>query len=515
MKQLKKLLFLIILLTVSCSFPNGGMDTKSIENGEERTVDINHTDVERQSIGNCWLYAAASWAESLNKTATNTEFDSSQSYWTYMHWFDQIAGSRSISEITTGGYWSKATSIISRYGIIREEDFIPEDGLNNTEISYRQSSALSTLNRELMENGRLSTYEARTNYSLVREIMDEAWGLDEKVISQLDRVFGEDMSKTFSSYNNQADSGNSSIINPEDFIVEYNNRRTTLAVAADEWQSVSYGYYYDKRETLKRVLTALNDGEPVVISWFVDFNALEDGSNYPELEGSFNMRTLEKLGKPGNQGGHMTILEDYEAIVSMESSTGSEPQKEVKNGSLSTGEWAYFPVFNYTGRVDINMTGTGDIDFYAKNGEQPSEDVYDARPYKSGSFESASINAEGALYVGVNGYKSGEYEIEITYYPEGSDPITERITLNAGVTLDPAIPGDKAKLDAALQDDTEIVFLRIKNSWGANRPGLAFAPFSEKGYHDLYMDYLDGSVRLKDSQGSRTPLNEFILPPGY
>ena len=38
-------------------------------------TDVNHTDVERQSIGNCWLYAHATWIESMNLTATGTAFD--------------------------------------------------------------------------------------------------------------------------------------------------------------------------------------------------------------------------------------------------------------------------------------------------------------------------------------------------------------------------------------------------------------------------------------------------------
>ena len=67
-------------------------DAAPVEADENEIVNVAQTDVERQSIGNCWLYAHASWVESMNMTATGEDFDISQSYWTYWHWFDQIAG---------------------------------------------------------------------------------------------------------------------------------------------------------------------------------------------------------------------------------------------------------------------------------------------------------------------------------------------------------------------------------------------------------------------------------------
>ena len=56
----------------------------------DNITDVEHTDVERQSIGNCWLYAEASWVESMHLSATGEKFDVSQSYWTYWHWYEQI-----------------------------------------------------------------------------------------------------------------------------------------------------------------------------------------------------------------------------------------------------------------------------------------------------------------------------------------------------------------------------------------------------------------------------------------
>ena len=71
-------------------------------------VDVPHTDVERQSIGNCWLYAHASWTESMHLAATGEAFDVSQSYWTYWYWFDQIAAGYT-NEVVTGDWEVPAT----------------------------------------------------------------------------------------------------------------------------------------------------------------------------------------------------------------------------------------------------------------------------------------------------------------------------------------------------------------------------------------------------------------------
>lgn len=87
-------------------------------------------------------------------------------------------------------------------------------------------------------------------------------------------------------------------------------------------------------------------------------------------------------------------------------------------------------------------------------------------------------------------------------------------TLAAGQTvLDPDI------LEAALSPEAEIEFFRIKNSWGES---LAPDNIEElKGYHDLYMAYLNGPIKecVKDgdddcaSTKDATPLRRVIMPP--
>jgi len=478
-------------------------DQEAVGQAEDAITDVAHTPVERQSIGNCWLYAEATWVESINLTylqanaqsgggavastcehqfcetgdklaagcmpadtdhaaclakiceddsyccdnewddicvkhvaeseycdaalceapvvddappAELDELDVSQSYWTYWHWFDQLTGYFSGDEISTGGNTWTSHSIIRDRGVMKEIDFVPADSDN--EMSYRQESALNKINQEL-KSGALKTQEARRDGKLVRQVMDEAWGLSDEVRAQLDKVFGEDGEMTLRS---GGELEGTNIISPNDIPVRYavksggevTYKDTTLTEALGDWDTVRYPSGGSAaRSSLKRVQEALHASAPVVITWDVDFNAMENGQN--ERRGSFNKQTLVEAGKPGHQGGHMTVLEDYKA-------------------------------------------------------------------------------------------KTQEFGI-----------------LEAGVTLDPSNPDDAAKLEAALQDDTEILLLRTKNSWGGARPDRAFAK-DFPGYHDLWMDYLNGPMKWcpneshptnENCRGESRPLRSYLLPPGF
>lgn len=406
----------LVLVALVPLFGCSGSDAAS---GSSNITDVKHTDVERQSIGNCWLYAEASWIESMNLSATGEPLDVSQSYWTYWHWFDQIVDEGS-SAIETGGSFDVAASIVTSRGLVHEADFIAED--TTSEMSSRQHDALDAINREL-KDGRLSSYDARSNRKLVREVLDDAWKLTPEVREMLTRAFGDDASATL---DGGASVDGTAIVDPKALPVRYTERKTspsegtpkdtTLDRAIAEWRQQyypSYGGESARRDFQIRVQKALHDAQPVVITWNVDFNAMESWDE--ALRGSFNMTTLGNAGGPGRQGGHMTVLEDYQA---------------------ETEEFG---------------------------------------------------------------------------------------TLAAGVTLDPSVPEDKAKLDAALLRSTKLTFIRIKNSWGAFRDDRASAP-GFPGYHDLYLDYLNGpitwcpSVESKTSSnctGKAVPWKSVVLPPGY
>jgi hypothetical protein len=294
----------------------GGGDTGK---GESDITDVPQTPVERQAIGNCWLYAQASWVESMHLAATGDELDISQSYWTYWHWYGEILDGYG-DEIATGGNQWTANAIAAERGLMNEADFVGED--TTSEMSSRQSSALNAVNLELKEGGRLASSSARNDPATVRQVLDEAWQLSDEVKGLLDQVFGSDGRQTI---DDGASVEGTSIIAADDLEVAYTERKTdpdaptlkatNLSVAMKEWRDASYpnsgsNLASKRRQFQIRVQKALHDRQPVVVTWNVDFNAMESRMN--DLRGSFNMTTLDELG-PGRQGGHMTVMEDYQA----------------------------------------------------------------------------------------------------------------------------------------------------------------------------------------------------------
>lgn len=287
---------------------------------------VDHTKVKRQSIGNCWLYATASWYEALNKAATGEETDTSESWHTYWHWFEQIAnGAYGRTEISTGGSYGTAVGLVERYGLMMEGDFIPSEA--DAEMSRRQDQALNRINASL-KDGVLSDPAARRDRATVREELDKAWALSDEMIERIDAVFGPSVSRTLdrSAYARDAALDND-IIPARDYAARLKDPTTgeffvgSLEDAigkSNGWYSPRQGRYaYNevnyprspdaRREFWKRVQRALHDGQPIISSWKVDFNALN-------RESRFSMAELERLG-PGRQGGHMTVMHDYQAEV--------------------------------------------------------------------------------------------------------------------------------------------------------------------------------------------------------
>jgi len=95
--------------SVGCSAavtPEGEGEEEGVSTDDITQVD--HTKVKRQSIGNCWIYAVASWTEALNKRSTGNEANVSESYWTYWHWFEQLANGRAHFVVGVVEVWRDA-----------------------------------------------------------------------------------------------------------------------------------------------------------------------------------------------------------------------------------------------------------------------------------------------------------------------------------------------------------------------------------------------------------------------
>lgn len=283
-------------------------------------TEVKQSSVKDQSIGNCWTYAATGWVESLVKTANDKEMNLSESYVTYWYWYSQIAvGGLSAPAITEGGTFGAAAELMRHYGMMNEGDFIASEA--TAVLSKRQETALAAMNASL-STGALKTTAARADGKLVRQELDKAWALDPAVVANLDSTFGADGAKTLIDVT--VPDGvpilamkdlPAKLLNPTTKAVEdasvadaigtpeydWNPEARTGPLA---WNSASYPGAAEttgRRDFLKRVQRALHDSQPVIISWYVDFNALN-------AQGQF----LAPPATPGQQGGHMTILEDYE-----------------------------------------------------------------------------------------------------------------------------------------------------------------------------------------------------------
>ena len=323
--SLASMLALASATSVACAVDQGDSVATDDETGSstDDITQVNHSKVKRQSIGNCWLYAAAGWLESLNKAETGQEQNTSESWQTYWHWFDQIANGSSGTEISTGGSYVTAIELINRYGIVLEKDFIAAE--SEAEMSNRQSSALAAIN-ESLKNGALKDRAARRDRKLVRKELDRAWQLDTATVQRIDTVFGADVTKTLDRAYAARAPGNQ-IIRSKDFPVKLKDpqsgqlTRATLADAIGSgsglwspregrfaWNEVNYpSDARSRRDFWKRAQKALHDGMPVIMSWKVDFNALTSQS-------VFSLAELQRRG-PGRQGGHMVLMHDYEAEV--------------------------------------------------------------------------------------------------------------------------------------------------------------------------------------------------------
>jgi hypothetical protein len=416
---------MVALSVGGCAPQEGELGPISGENASEEptegtTVDevtnLTHTSVKRQSIGNCWIYATTGWIESQRAKYTRTtanpngeQVNISESWITYWHWYKHITDGSTSGEIETGGFWGEAGDLILTRGWMTEGDFIPEEA--NSETSQRQSSALNYMNTSI-RSGMLSTPAARANKALVRDELDRAFGLRPAIIAEMDTVFGADGARTLET----ARVSRQFIKRPTELIIGSartstgTTRRLNLSdifgrggsywnpdlrSGTYAWRSISYPSDTTGRARFwQRVLKAMNDGHPVIVSWLVDFNALDS-------MGNFTMTQLNTAGSPGRQGGHLTVTEDY--------------------------------------TVD-NVPGFGTLGLGQLSAEQRN---------------------------------------------------------------------------AALQGTLR--FLRIKNSWGTDRPDRA----SHNGYYDLYADYMNGPIAWKTSEEPnaptrrQTPLDQAIIPPGY
>jgi len=305
----------LAVLASGCS----GQASEHAAQGADEIVDVPHSTVKNQSLSNCWLYATMAWAESLHLASGARELDISESYLTYWHWFDQLVwdGAPGKTSIQEEGYFHQGMDLIYRFGIMAEADFIPEEATATR--SSRQSSAKAKLDRA-MRDGALATREARMDKALVRRELNLAWGLSDDVVNEMNAVFGEGYDRSLDQSSTVVPAG-SPIRSARDIPIlaakaDGTTREATLADAIGDrawdqgfgrrkgalaWNDLDYPRDPAEQRAFEiRIQRALHARQPVVISWFIDFNAMS-GSAFKAPP-----------ARPGRQGGHVTVLEDYQ-----------------------------------------------------------------------------------------------------------------------------------------------------------------------------------------------------------
>lgn len=381
-------------------------------------AEVNASNVKQQAVGNCWVYATVSWAETLHRLRTNEKrkgLDISESYLTYWDWYEKLLNSPSLpAKLEPAAHPSNAMGLMQRYGLMGEGAFLPEEATSAE--AEKAKVALETIN-ESLKNGPLNSLASIHDPLLVRGELNRAWELAPYLIEELDNTFGADGKTTLetgkalpSRLIRSTASLEVAYVSPEgetvalplsDAIGEKyavpsiwskgDGVWGALARSQHEgehaWQFVGYPLASGeaiRRETLRRIQRSLHNKMPVILLWQVDRSAMD-------AAGAFRKnRVYSKF-----EGGHVSVIDDYEAD---------------------------------------NVPGFG--------------------------------------------------------------------TLRAG---SPATP---EAMEAALSDEAQVKFLRIKNSWGTGTPDpQGLGRFT--GFNDLYLDYLTAW-----ELGSSPPF-VVLLPPGY
>lgn len=295
----------ISLVISACSAPE---PTNSQSGSDILTVDLHHSRAKWQSIGNCWIYAAVGWLEAMEIRYNPgiAEPNYSETYLTYRHYEEQLLRAGELTEVDTAGNWYRAQRLIRNYGVMTEADFVSSEA--EEDKSEVQDTATNVINESLISGPLSLARDPQT----VRAELDRAFGvkladLQDRIINAEAIALGTEPT-TGKVVTLREELANWYVASwYEDYYREYANATSEPSGPFPANGSVN-------ASLLRRVKEAINTGHPVMISWAVDFNALD-------TNGVFSMETLRASGRPGGQGGHLTVIEDYTARVTLPDGT--------------------------------------------------------------------------------------------------------------------------------------------------------------------------------------------------
>jgi hypothetical protein len=201
--------------------------------------------------------------------------------------------------------------------------------------------------------------------------------------------------------------------------------------------------------------------------------------NHPD----FLWLPIERSNWPRPAGGQMNWdlvkeLIDASQIAEEPEVEGSTGVVEVtENFELEKGDWKHYGPFEVNGTLEATLSGSGDADLYVQTGVQPTTSNYACRPYSTHSNEECAVEANGPVYVSVNGWQSAIVELNISYNSEAvseeeiaeeADPTTH---LNESSSVDfqemalyvlEVEDGQKVRVQTGSETDIDL-YLRFDN----------------------------------------------------
>jgi serine protease len=110
------------------------------------------------------------------------------------------------------------------------------------------------------------------------------------------------------------------------------------------------------------------------------------------------------------------------------------------NLSASTGGYVKYTMVVPAGATNLTFTasgGTGDADMYVKFGSEPTDSVYDCRPYKSGNAETCTFAAPsaGTYYINLKAYSTFSGVSLLGDYSTGGGGGTQTYTNSSDYTI--------------------------------------------------------------------------------
>ncbi len=322
-------IFQLLVAVAAC-----GAAGDAVDDSGEAVTDIPRTSPrDQKETGNCWLYATAAWAESLERSAvtvtsgTHEAMHFAPTYWDYWDWYAKITHgeihgktSQAVKdELDSGGSWGSAVELILARGLVRDPDFIGDGAATDAKAT---GAALRTLATSLT-SGPLSSSPARRDGALVRRELERAFRLGAGVAAALTRVFGEDGEATLDNGAEAqgivVDAEHVSVLHPR---ANGASILGTLREAIGDrvrgsnpdhrkgqfaWDDVVYDAKTPaaRRAFFRRIQRALHAGAPLPIGWFWADNA------DPNDDGAFT-RVPAKPASDANSVDHETLLYDYE-----------------------------------------------------------------------------------------------------------------------------------------------------------------------------------------------------------